>query len=380
MKHLLKSAVLAAALCSTAMAAFAQDLTIGRSSEQSSIDPQFSRTGNNQGTSEMIFDRLVEIDQNLQITPGIVTEWTNIDPTTWELKLREGVTFHDGSPLTADDVIYSLERADEVPNSPAPYSDMVAAVDKLEKVDDLTVRVTTKGPQPALIKDIGRVFVVSKVATEGKSSNDFNSGDAAIGTGPYSFVEWTPGQNLRVKAYDGYWGDAPEFKDIDIKFISNDAARVAALLSGAVDVIDAVPPTDVETVTNSAGFKVESAPSGRVVYLALSMAGETVPDVTDLQGNPLDKNPFNDARVRKAVSLMIDRQLIVDRILRGSGIPAGQLVPEVLGGYAYELGPDAPDPEQAKALLAEAGYPGRCRSEAGAWSDADPWRAEGERR
>ena len=357
MNRFFKTAALAALLGGTALSASAQQLTMGLAAEQSSIDPQFSRTGNNQNTSNMIFEELVKFDRNLQISPGLATEWTNLDPLTWQIKLREGVTFQDGSPFTADDVIFSLERAPNVPNSPAPYTDMVSNIDKLEKVDDLTLKITTKIPDPALIEDIGRVFIISKAASDGKATEDFNAGTAAIGTGPYKFVSWTPGEDLKLAAYDGYWGEKPEFKDVDIKFISNDAARVAALLSGAVDLIDAVPPADTAQISSGGDFTILSEPSGRVVYLALSMRGDTAPGVTDLQGKPLTVNPFKDERVRKAVSLMLDRQLIVDRLLGGAGVPAAQIVPEVLGGYAADLQPQAPDLAQAKKLLAEAGYP-----------------------
>ncbi|MCA0921969.1 ABC transporter substrate-binding protein [Pseudooceanicola nanhaiensis] len=354
---LAKSAALAALLASTMLApAWAQDLTIGRSSEQSSIDPQFSRTGNNQMTSTMFFDRLVNFDQNLQISAGLAVSWENDDPTTWTLHLREGVTFHDGSPFTADDVIFSLERADEVPNSPAPYTDMVSSLESMEKIDDLTVKIITNVPNPALLESIGRVFIVSKAATEGKASEDFATG-AAIGTGPYVFDEWKPGETLTMHAYDGYWGEQPEFKDVEIRYISNDAARVAALLSGAVDVIDAVPPQDVQRLDGGEGTHVVSEASGRVIYLGLSMRFDQAPGVTDLNGAELAENPFKDPKVRKAISLMIDRDLIVDRILGGSGVPAGQLVPEVLGGYNPEIGYDTPDVAKAKELLTEAGYP-----------------------
>ncbi|ETA53419.1 ABC transporter substrate-binding protein [Ponticoccus alexandrii] len=356
--RLTKTAALAALLSTTMlMPAWAADLTIGRASEQSSIDPQFSRTGNNQMTSTMFFDRLVNFDENLQVSPGLAESWTNEDETTWTLKLREGVTFHDGSPFTAADVVYSLERADEVPNSPAPYTDMVSSVASVEAVDDLTVKITTNVPNPALMEDIGRVFIISKAAAEGKTSEDFNAPATAVGTGPYILDEWRVGETLTMHANEAYWGTVPEFNEVEIRFISNDAARVAALLSGAVDVIDAVPPQDVTRLEGTDGINVFSTPSGRVIYLGLSMRGDQAPAVTDLAGNPLEENPFKDARVRKAISLMIDRQLIVDRILGGSGVPAGQLVPDALGGHNPDVAPDAVDVEQAKALLAEAGYP-----------------------
>ena len=343
-------------LGSTAMPAFAADLTIGRASEPSSIDPQFSRTGNNQGTAELMFGRLIEQDPDLAIEPGLAVSWEPIDDRTWEIKLREGVTFHDGSAFTADDVIFSLERTDEVPNSPAPFSDMVSSIESMEKVDDMTLRIKTNEPSPALIEDIGRVFIVSKKASEEASSEDFNSGEATVGTGPYKFVKYTPGEVLRIEAYDGYWGEKPDFSEVDIRFISNDAARVAALLSGEVDLIDAVPPADTPRIEQTDGLHAISVLSGRVIYLGLSQR-EKAPGVTDLQGNPLPENPFMDPRVRKAISLMIDRDLLVDRILGGSGVSAGQIAAPPLGGHAEDLQPDQADVERAKELLAEAGYP-----------------------
>nr|WP_321526279.1 ABC transporter substrate-binding protein [uncultured Cohaesibacter sp.] len=354
----LKSAAIAALLTSSWMVpAWAVDLTIGRASEQSSIDPQFSRTGNNQMSSQMFFDRLVDFSSNLQVRPGLAASWDHAGDNEWTIHLRPGVTFHDGSAFTADDVIFSLNRADKVPNSPAPYTDMVSSIASIEKTDDLSLKITTKAPNPALMEDIGRVFIISKKAAEGKTTEDFNTGAATIGTGPYVFEGWKPAESLTMKAYDNYWGKKPEFKDVEIKYISNAAARVAALLSGAVDVIDAVPPQDVSKLEASDNVHVFSAASGRLIYLGLSMRFDQAPGVTDLNGNPLDKNPFKDVRVRKAISLMLDRDLIIDRILGGSGIPAGQLVPEVLGGYNPEIGYDKADPAKARALLAEAGYP-----------------------
>ncbi len=355
--RILKYAALAALLATTAAPALAVDLTIGRSSEQSSMDPQFSRTGNNQMTAEMIFGRMVQFDENLQVHPGLAESWVNIDPLTWEIHLRAGVTFQDGTPFTADDVIFSIDRTDKVPNSPAPFTDTVAAIANIERVDDLTLRVTTHNPAPSLMEDIGRVFIISKQASEGMTSDDFNSGKATIGTGPYRFINWAPGEALELERYDGYWGEQPEFKDVEIRFISNDAARVAALLSGAVDLIDAVPPDDISRLQDNPAINVVSVPSGRVIYLGLSMRMDQAPGVTDLQGNPLAVNPFRDAKVRKAISLMIDRELIVDRILGGSGVAAGQIGAPGLGGHAADLGPDMQDLAMAKQLLTEAGYP-----------------------
>ncbi|MFD1913611.1 ABC transporter substrate-binding protein [Halodurantibacterium flavum] len=337
--------------------ALAADLVIGRSTEPSAIDPHFSRTGNNQMTADNIFEPLLLTDENLQMTPGLATEWENIDELTWEIQLREGVKFHDGSDFTADDVVFSLERVKDIPNSPAPFTDMVSSIASVEKIDDHAIRIVTHSPNPALLEQIGRVFIVSQAAAEGASVEDFNAGTAAIGTGPYRFVNWRPAESLTVERFDDYWGEAPDYGTVEFRFISNDAARTAALLSGSVDLIDAVAPSDVARLENTPGLKVYGVDSGRLVYLALSMRDDTAPGVVNAQGQPIEPNPFRDANVRRAISHMIDRQLIIDRILNGAAVASAQIVPSVLGGYAEDLQPEPADPARARELLAEAGFP-----------------------
>ena len=235
---------LAALILSTSLssAAFAIDLTVGLSTEPAAIDPHFSRTGNSQQAAQHVFNRLVEPDENLAIQPSLAVSWENIDELTWEVKLREGVTFHDGSPFTAEDVVFSLERAGDIPNSPAPFTANVAPLASMEVIDPLTVRFTTTKPTPQFMELAGLVYIVSKAAAETATIDDFNSGAAAVGTGPYKFVEWVPGDRLTLAANENYWGDAPEFENVTFRLISNAAARVAALRAGDVDLIDAVPP------------------------------------------------------------------------------------------------------------------------------------------
>lgn len=357
LKSITTAAFTAAMLATTSLSAFADNLVIGRANEPSAIDPQFSRTGNNQMTAENMFETLLITDANLQMHPQLATEWKNIDPLTWEINLRQNVTFHDGSPFTADDVIFSLNRTDKVPNSPAPFTDTVSSVAKVEKIDDHTIRVTTKRPNPALMEQIGRVFLVSKKAAENATLEDFNSGKATIGTGPYKFVEWKPAESLKLVAYDGYWGEKPDYDTVEFRFIANDAARTAALLSGSVDLIDAVSPADVARLENEKNIKVYPIESARIIYLALSMRDNTAPGIVDATGKLIEPNPFRDVRVRKAISLMIDRNLMVDRILNGSGIASAQIVPSVLGGYVKDLQPVKPNIAEAKKLLTEAGFP-----------------------
>lgn len=354
------SGTLAAAaigLAMTAGVAGAANLIIGSSTEPSAIDPHFSRTGNNQQIAAHIFDSLGDQDVNLQIHPGLAESWQTVDPTTWVFKLRPDAKFTDGNPVTAADVIFSMERAKDIPNSPAPFTANVAGIASMKAIDDKTVEFKTKTPMPQFLETAGLLYIVEKKVAEGKSIEDFNSGAAAIGSGPYKFKEWVPGDHLTLVRNDNYWGDKPDHETVTFKFISNDAARVAALRSGAVDLIDAVPPNDIASLKGVSGIKIFPVASTRLIYLALDSKRDTSPFVTDLDGKPLTPNPLKDAKVRAALSKMIDRDLLIDRLLEGAGVPAGQMVGEGMGGYNPDLKPDAYNVEGAKRLLADAGLP-----------------------
>lgn len=332
-------------------------LTIGHSSEPSSMDPLFSRTGNNQAAAENIFERLMSTDENMQSQPSLALSWRVVAPDTWEIRLRPGVRFHDGTPFTADDVAFSLARAPKVPNSPAPFSGAVRSIADVQVIDPLTLRIRTKEPTPDFMEQIGQVYIVSRHAADGKRSEDFNSGVAAIGTGPYKFKRWQPGDSLELERNDHYWGRRPDFDRVVIRYIANDAARISALLSGSVDLIDSVPPTDARNIKGKPGYTLYSSPSARLIYLALDSARDTSPFITDAQGKPLHVNPLKDVRVRQAISRMFMRGPITERLLSGAGVPAGQMVPEGLGGYSPNLPAPAYDLDGARALLAQAGYP-----------------------
>ena len=333
----------------------AADLRIGRASAPQSIDPQFSRTGPNQMTAAHIFDRLLIRDEKGAFTPSLAESWKNIDPKTWEVKLRKGVKFHDGSPFSAEDVVFSLDRAPKVPKSPASFVAYVRNIKSIEIVDQHTLKITSKKPDPVFMLGLGSVFIVSKKAAEGATTADFNSGKAAIGTGPFKFKSWVPGDRLELTRNDAYWGKKPEFANVNVRFINNDAARVAALLSGAVDMIDLVPPADLPKLTADKNINVFRTASARLVYLALNQR-KKVPGIAGVDGKPLKKNPLRDSRVRQAISMMIDRKGLVDRILYGQGEPTLNIVPDGMLGHNKDLKPKY-DPSEAKKLLADAGYP-----------------------
>jgi peptide/nickel transport system substrate-binding protein len=363
MTTLTRRTVLAVAAASVALMAAAQqavaqapDLIIARGNEQVSMDPQFARTGNNQATAQHIFDRLITLDENQRVQPGLAASWKNLDPLTWEVKLRAGVTFHDGSPFTADDVVFSLKRPPTIPNSPASFAPSVSNIASMEIVDPLTIKMMSKRPDPRFVEEIGRVYIISKKAADGATNEQFNKGAATVGTGPYKFVDWTPGATMNLKRNDAYWGAKPEFDRVQMRFITNAASRVAALKAGDVHVIDIVPPNFVADLSKDPSVNVANADTLTVVYLAIDSARDVSPMVTDLDGKPLDKNPLKDVRVRKALSMLIDRPRLVERVLSGSGTPASQIVPPGIFGYAPDVTVTPYDPEGAKKLLADAGW------------------------
>ncbi|MCX7135319.1 MAG: ABC transporter substrate-binding protein, partial [Proteobacteria bacterium] len=249
--------------------AAAADLVIGRATEQSSLDPLFSRSGTNYSTSGQMFERLVMNDANNQLHPALAVSWRAIDPTTWEVKLRDKVKFHDGSDFTADDVVFSFERARNVPNSPASFAGSVASIVNMRALDRLTVQLKTSQPVPTLIEQVGRAFILSRKSASGLTTADFNAGKGMIGTGPYKFVEWRPAQHLKLARNAAYWGAQPDFENVTLKYSAKDVARISALLAGDVDLIDEVSPDGAKQLKADARTRVFSIGSTRLIYLSL---------------------------------------------------------------------------------------------------------------
>ena len=353
MRHLF--ALLALLAC--ALPARATDLRIARATEHGSLDPHYSDLGSDVATAENAFESMIHFDSMIRLHPSLATGWNLLDPLTWEIKLRQGVTFHDGSPLTAADVAYSLNRARDIPNSPGPLASFVRPVKDAEIVDALTLRIHTIAPTPLLMDMIGRIFVLPAKTGPSVENADFNAGRAMIGTGPYRFQSAMPGDKVVWTANPAYWGAKPEFERITVKFIANPAARSAALLSGSVDVIEQIPPSDLAVFQNRQDIALFDAVSTRVIYIGMDQGRDDTPFITDKDGKPIAVNPLKDRRVRLALSKLINRPAITDRVLLGAGEPAGQIVPDGMGGHDPALKPMAFDPAGAKALLAEAGYP-----------------------
>ncbi len=344
-----------AAAC-LALPALAQNLVLGTKLELNTLDPHFFAAFPTGSSHEYLYDKLVVLDQKLRLKPALAESWKLVDDLTWEFRLRKGVVFHDGSPFTADDVLFTIERVPNVPNSPNSFSQFTRGIEKATKVDDHTIVLRTKAPNPTLPNDLTNVFIVSAKVAKGATTADFNAGKAAIGTGPYKLVEWVNGERLVVERNERYWGPKPHWARVTEKVIAKDPTRLAALLSGQVDAIDAVPIADLERLRKDGRFGLFRGAAALVHYVALDSARDVSPFVTAKDGKPLASNPLKDPRVRKALSLALNRDLVVKRVMEGSAIPASQLLSAEFPGASKSLKPDPHDPAKAQALLKEAGW------------------------
>ena len=351
---------LGAWLALAAGAVSAQTLTMGVRGGPESMDPHYSALGVHAAAAKHVFDTLVWSGNDLQIEPGLATEWAPIDEDTWEFKLREGVTFHDGSDFTAEDVKFSIERIPVV-SGPTTTTIYVRRVKEVEIVDDHTLHIHTDGPASTLPNDFIRLFIVSSEAaadysTPETAAEGFNSGAATIGTGPYKFVSWEPNGDLVLERFDDYWRGQGAWEKVIRKEIPNDSSRLAALKAGQVDVINYVSSVDYLALRNDPNIDSIIGDSVYIMNLQLDQREQT-PKVYDNDGNVMEENPLRDIRVRQAIDHAIDRQTMVDIVLEGLGKPANQLMPP---GF-FGSNPDIPMPEynptKAKELLTEAGYP-----------------------
>lgn len=341
------------ALASSVMAA---DISIGLGAEVTSMDPHYHNLSPNNNVAEHIFGKLVEQDERQRLKPGLAESWRAIDGTTWEFKLRRGVKFHDGADFTADDVAATIERIPNVPNSPSPFTTYTKPLGQMTVVDPHTIQFKTAAPAPLLPTDISNVFIVSrrqvKAATE-----DFNSGKAMNGTGPFKFAGWTRGDRINLVRNDGYWGPKPAWNKVTLKLITNDPSRVAALLSGDIQAMEVVPTADMAKLKANKDISIFRVVSNRIIYFHLDTDRDVSPAIFDKQGKALSRNPLKDLRVRKAISKAMNRPAIVDRVMEGEAIPAGQLLPDGFFGTSPNLKPEPYDVEGARKLLIEAGYP-----------------------
>lgn len=310
-------------------------VTILQSADVKTMDPS-SQFGNHETNVQIqIFDTLATIDPQLNQLPWLATSWTTQTPTTWTVKLRTGVKFTNGDPFTADDIVATFKYLTRPEAAAAPNFQGWSTV---EKVDDSTVKVTTKAPDTRFFGELTTFYVLpSKIL----ASNPTSLGDKPVGTGPYKLTEWVKGERIVMEANPDYWKGRPKIDKVTWKGVPEASARVAALQAGQADVIVTVPPESIDLINAGTNTHVDSPHSLRNITLIYDARTK----------------PFNDVRVRQALNYAVDKDSIIKNILGGRGAIQATPSYEKTPNHNADVKPYPYDPQKAKDLLAAAGYP-----------------------
>lgn len=357
------AAVVLAALA-TILSAQAATLRWSGQGDYLSADPHAQNEGMNNNINDLIHERLVMRDQTLKIIPALAVSWERTSPTTWRFNLRKNVSFHDGTPFNADDVVFSINRAQSPTSNFKTYAQMLG---KVRKVDDLTVEFTTAAPNPIMLEHMTSINMVSKKWMEANgvtAPQDFKTGQEtfasrrANGTGPYILVSRESEVKTVLKANPNWWGRKAGLftgnaEEVIYRPIKSDATRMAALLSGEVDFVLDPPLQDLERLKRNGNIKVVEGPENRVVFLVFDQFSDEL-KYSSVKG----KNPFKDLRVRQAMYHAIDVDAIRIQVMRGQSRVTGAMVPAAVSSDPTLEPRLLPvNAERAKALLKEAGYP-----------------------
>jgi peptide/nickel transport system substrate-binding protein len=355
--------LLALALACLPLAAAAKTLRYASQDDPQTLDPHSANLASSSRITSNLYEPLVWRDKAWKIIPWLATSWTQPNERTWRFKLREGVKFHDGATLTADDVVFSVERA------LSPTSQMRVAlqgVEKAQKVDALTVDLLMREPNPALLSHLANFRIMGKawaVKTGSTRPQDYTAKEDtyasrnANGTGAFMVKERQPDVRTVLVAHRDWWGhkagmNEGNLTEVVLLPIKSNATRLAALLSGEVDFVLDPPTQDVARLRADANIKVIEGGELRVQYIAFDVFRDNL-----LYGNAKGKNPFKDLRVRQAVAHAIDAEAIRSKVMRGFARPVGAVITPGVQGYTAEADKRLPyDRDKAKRLLAEAGY------------------------
>jgi peptide/nickel transport system substrate-binding protein len=339
--------------------ASSQTLRYANQGDLKSLDPYTLKETTTIAHHAHIYEGLVSRGKDLKIAPGLAESWETLDPTHWRFHLRNNVKFHNGDPFTADDVIFSAQR---VRANGSNFTSNVPADAKFVKVDDHTVDVMLGSPNPILTSQWDGWYIMDKKWCEENNSVAPTPASATTpsyaslhenGTGPFFVESHQPGVKTVFKPYPNWWGK-PEhnLKEIVFTPIGSDATRVAALLSGEVDVVEPVPLQDIARVNSSGTATVMTGPELRTIFLGMDQSRDEL-----LYSNVKGKNPFKDIRVREAFYKAIDIELIKNRVMRGLSTPSALMIAPQLFVLSKEFTRPKFDPDGAKKLLTEAGYP-----------------------
>jgi peptide/nickel transport system substrate-binding protein len=358
----LTSLLASAALAATLFAAHVQANTLRWAAQNDilTLDPHAQNHATTNAILMHSYEGLTRYNTKYEVEPALATKWTYISPTQVRFDLRRGVKFHDGTPFTADDVVFSFGRIRQPQGTMSIY---VTGISDIKKIDDYTVDFILSGPNPILLRNIIDFRILSKPwAEKNKTTNtqdykakeDNYASRNANGTGPYRITGWQPDQRVNMTANKDWW-DKPVGNVTEVIYtpIKQDSTRVAALLSGDVDMLTDLPTQDVARLRSDDKLKLVDGHEVRTIFIAMDLFSPELKN-SDVKG----KNPFKDKRVREALNLAIDRETIKRTTMRGLSIPAAIMVAPGVNGHTPDI--DVPlkaDPEKAKKLLAEAGYP-----------------------
>ncbi len=327
----------------------AKTLKVGLASGALSMDPYAHNETATNSILSNLFDPLVSFDKDIKTHPALAESWTNPDPKTWIIKLRKGVKFHNGNAFNADDVVFSFNRIKTWNKS--GFKGKVSAIESVEKVDDFTVKFTTTKPFPVFLRKLTYVSILDKETLEGK--DDQWIGLHPVGTGAYKLDSWSKGDHIAMSANTDYWRGKPNFDKVLFRPLTNNATRVAAILSNEVDIINRVPVVDVNRVKNNDKLNFFVQPGLRLIYLQMDQDRDMTKFIKTHDG----KNPFKDIRVRQALYYGINEDAIIKYVMKTFAAPAAQMSPSAVFGHDDSITRPKFDPAKAKALLAEAGYP-----------------------
>ena len=324
------------------------------------LDPHSQNHATTNAILMHAYEGLTRYSATYQVEPALATKWAFISPTQVRFELRKGVKFHDGSPFTADDVVFTFNRIKQPQGTMQIY---VTGISEVKKIDDHTVDLILSAPQPILLRNIIDFRMMSKSWAEKNKSTETQNYRAkeenyasrnVNGTGPFQITGWVPDQRVTMKVNPAWWDNSTSnVTEVVYTPIKSDPTRVAALLAGDVDMLTDLPTQDVAKLRQDPKIRIVDGPEVRTIFIALDQGSDEL-KYSDVKG----KNPFKDKRVREALSIAIDREVIKRNIMRGLSIPAAIMVAPGVNGHSPDIDVVAkPEPERAKKLLAEAGYP-----------------------
>lgn len=364
MHKLIRMVAVAAMVALGGTAAESKAFRYAASAPLLTMDPHATNDFVTQMVVTQIYEALVRLDVELKLTPGLALSWEPNGERTWRFRLRPGVRFHDGTELTPADIVFSVARA----RAGRFWSVFAGPIEKIDVVDATTLDITTKAPDPLLPRKMSKILIMSEAWSKrhgaekahdlAATGGEFHAQRNANGTGPFLLREHGTARTVLAR-HAGWWGrNDGNVTEAVFTQIAAAPTRVAALLSGEIDLVTDLPLQDIDRVRAAQSMKVVQAPQLMIVQLEMDGTRDEANAMWDRQGNPLPRNPFKDVRVRRAVAHAIDANLIVQRVMRGQGVPAGIAAIPGVNGYQKDLDRRwAFDPARSKALLAEAGYP-----------------------